>query len=138
MKKKDLFVVDSKNFNSRLIVGTGKYKNMQECAKAIKISGAEIVTVAVRRVNILDSVFLFKLPVLCSCPAIPITPSLSVSVCSIILLGNLLCKKSLASSKEGPVPKRAILSKFFVLLSSRKLFFEIFMYLFLSSRVEKS
>ncbi len=54
MKKKDLFVVDSKNFNSRLIVGTGKYKNMKECAKAIKISGAEIVTVAVRRVNILD------------------------------------------------------------------------------------
>jgi len=54
MKKKDLFVVDSKNFNSRLIVGTGKYKNMKECAKAIKISAAEIVTVAVRRVNILD------------------------------------------------------------------------------------
>ena len=54
MKKKDLFVVDSKNFNSRLIVGTGKYKNMKECAKAIKISGAEIVTVAVRRVNISD------------------------------------------------------------------------------------
>jgi len=54
MKKKDLFVVANKNFNSRLIVGTGKYKNMKECAKAIKISGAEIVTVAVRRVNILD------------------------------------------------------------------------------------
>tara|TARA_B100000886_G_scaffold337633_1_gene298771 strand:- start:509 stop:1228 length:720 start_codon:yes stop_codon:yes gene_type:complete len=35
-------------------VGTGKYRNMQECAKAIKISGAEIVTVAVRRVNITD------------------------------------------------------------------------------------
>ena len=43
-----------KKFNSRLIVGTGKYKNMSECAKAIKISGAEIVTVAVRRVNIVD------------------------------------------------------------------------------------
>ena len=54
MKKKDLFVVSKKKFNSRLIVGTGKYKNMQECAKAIKISGAEIVTVAVRRVNISD------------------------------------------------------------------------------------
>ena len=54
MIKKDLFVVSDKKFNSRLIVGTGKYKNMSECAKAIKISGAEIVTVAVRRVNISD------------------------------------------------------------------------------------
>ena len=39
---------------SRLIVGTGKYRNMTECAKAINLSGADIVTVAVRRVNILD------------------------------------------------------------------------------------
>ena len=54
MKKKDLFFVGKKKFSSRLIVGTGKYKNMSECAKAIKISGAEIVTVAVRRVNISD------------------------------------------------------------------------------------
>ncbi len=37
-----------------MIVGTGKYKNMTECAKAIEISGANIVTVAVRRVNITD------------------------------------------------------------------------------------
>jgi len=35
-------------------VGTGKYRNMPECAKAVKLSGAEIVTVAVRRVNIVD------------------------------------------------------------------------------------
>ena len=54
MKKKDYFKIAKKKFNSRLIVGTGKYKNMSECAKAIKISGAEIVTVAVRRVNIVD------------------------------------------------------------------------------------
>ena len=52
--KFDNLKIANKNFKSRLIVGTGKYNNMQECAKAIKISGAEIVTVAVRRVNILD------------------------------------------------------------------------------------
>ena len=52
--KKDTFKIANKNFSSRLIVGTGKYKNMTECAKAIKLSGAEIVTVAVRRVNISD------------------------------------------------------------------------------------
>ena len=52
--KKDKFVIAKKNFNSRLIVGTGKYRNMRECAKAIKLSGADIVTVAVRRVNIID------------------------------------------------------------------------------------
>ena len=50
----DKLIVDKKKFNSRLIVGTGKYKSMSECAKAIKLSGAEIVTVAVRRVNISD------------------------------------------------------------------------------------
>ena len=54
MNKKDKFIIGKKKFYSRLIVGTGKYKNMLECAKAIKISGAEIVTVAVRRVNITD------------------------------------------------------------------------------------
>ena len=49
---KDKLIVANKRFSSRLIVGTGKYKNMSECAKAVKLSGAEIVTVAVRRVNI--------------------------------------------------------------------------------------
>tara|TARA_B100001113_G_C21040946_1_gene592313 strand:- start:417 stop:1190 length:774 start_codon:yes stop_codon:yes gene_type:complete len=52
--KNDEFIIAKKKYSSRLIVGTGKYKNMQECAKAIEISGADIVTVAVRRVNISD------------------------------------------------------------------------------------
>ena len=52
--KKDNFIVAEKRFNSRLIVGTGKYRNMSECAKAVRLSGADIVTVAVRRVNITD------------------------------------------------------------------------------------
>ena len=51
---RDLLKISTKKFNSRLIVGTGKYKNFVECSKAIKASGAEIVTVAVRRVNISD------------------------------------------------------------------------------------
>ena len=50
----DYLKIAKKKFKSRLIVGTGKYKSMLECAKAIKFSGAEIVTVAVRRVNISD------------------------------------------------------------------------------------
>ena len=52
--KKDILRVASKSLKSRLIVGTGKYKNFSETAKAIKVSGADMVTVAVRRVNILD------------------------------------------------------------------------------------
>ena len=52
--KQDFLKIANKIFRSRLIVGTGKYKNFKECAKAIKISGADIVTVAVRRVNITD------------------------------------------------------------------------------------
>ena len=50
--KSDKLIIAKKKFNSRLIVGTGKYKSMSECAKAIELSGADIVTVAVRRVNI--------------------------------------------------------------------------------------
>ena len=52
--KKDIFKVAGKSLKSRLIVGTGKYKNFSETAKAVKSSGADMVTVAVRRVNILD------------------------------------------------------------------------------------
>jgi thiazole synthase len=52
--KKDIFKVAGKALKSRLIVGTGKYKNFIETAKAIEASGADMVTVAVRRVNILD------------------------------------------------------------------------------------
>ena len=50
----DKLLIANKKFHSRLIVGTGKYKSMTECAKAIELSGADIVTVAVRRVNISD------------------------------------------------------------------------------------
>jgi len=52
--KIDKLKIAKKRFTSRLIVGTGKYKSMSDCAKAVKISGADIVTVAVRRVNIFD------------------------------------------------------------------------------------
>ena len=52
--KKDIFKVANKILRSRLIVGTGKYRNFVETAKAVQASGADMVTVAVRRVNILD------------------------------------------------------------------------------------
>ena len=51
---KDDFIVAKKKFISRLIVGTGKYKNFKQTADAIKASGTDMVTVAVRRVNITD------------------------------------------------------------------------------------
>ena len=50
----DTWTVAGKTFRSRLIVGTGKYKDFAENAAAVEASGAEIVTVAVRRVNISD------------------------------------------------------------------------------------
>ncbi|EME71432.1 bifunctional sulfur carrier protein/thiazole synthase protein [Paramagnetospirillum caucaseum] len=52
--KADTFTVAGKTFTSRLLVGTGKYKDFEETAVAIEASGAEIVTVAVRRVNLSD------------------------------------------------------------------------------------
>ncbi len=48
----DSFIIAGKAFRSRLIVGTGKYKNGPETERAIEASGAEMVTVAVRRVNL--------------------------------------------------------------------------------------
>src|ERR1051325_1525187 len=51
---KDPFVLAGKEYHSRLIVGTGKYKDFTENRRAVEASGAEIVTVAVRRVNITD------------------------------------------------------------------------------------
>ena len=50
----DVFTIANKSFKSRLIVGTGKYKDLKQTADAVKASGADIVTVAVRRVNISD------------------------------------------------------------------------------------
>ncbi|WP_176599311.1 MULTISPECIES: sulfur carrier protein ThiS [Sphingobium] len=50
----DAWSVAGKNFTSRLIVGTGKYRNFEQNAAAVAASGAEIVTVAVRRVNVSD------------------------------------------------------------------------------------
>ncbi|GAB0147913.1 thiazole synthase [Marichromatium gracile] len=48
----DRLVIAGKEYGSRLLVGTGKYKDMDETARAIEASGAEIVTVAVRRTNL--------------------------------------------------------------------------------------
>lgn len=48
----DALVIAGKSYQSRLLVGTGKYKDLQETGEAIAASGAQIVTVAVRRTNI--------------------------------------------------------------------------------------
>jgi thiazole synthase len=50
----DKLVIQGIEFKSRLWVGTGKYKDFEETARAIEASGADVVTVAVRRVNITD------------------------------------------------------------------------------------
>ncbi|MBF0212189.1 MAG: sulfur carrier protein ThiS [Magnetococcales bacterium] len=50
----DPLVIAGRSFRSRLLVGTGKYKDFEETARAVEASGAEIVTVAVRRVNVSD------------------------------------------------------------------------------------
>src|SRR5947208_8936986 len=54
LMENDVLRIAGREFRSRLIVGTGKYKSFQEMARAHEASGAEIVTVAVRRVNLTD------------------------------------------------------------------------------------
>lgn len=51
-KHKEFMKIGDKTFHSRLIVGTGKYKDFNETRKAIEISGAEMVTLAVRRIEL--------------------------------------------------------------------------------------
>jgi thiazole synthase len=51
-KRMDPLVIAGRQFRSRLIVGTGKYRSFHETARALEASGAEMVTVAVRRVNL--------------------------------------------------------------------------------------
>lgn len=50
----DKLIIAGREFNSRLMVGTGKYADFQQMVRALEASGAEIITVAVRRVNISD------------------------------------------------------------------------------------
>src|SRR5256885_4384922 len=51
----DSWELAGRRFRSRLIIGTGKYKSYAENAAALEASGAEIVTVALRRVNVMDA-----------------------------------------------------------------------------------
>jgi len=55
VEQNDKLVIAGIEFSSRLWVGTGKYKDFDETARAIEASGSDVVTVAVRRVNITDS-----------------------------------------------------------------------------------
>ncbi|MDC1386910.1 thiazole synthase [Candidatus Thioglobus sp.] len=52
MKKDTSFTIAGRTFNSRLLVGSGKYKDLEETKLATEASGSEIITVAIRRVNI--------------------------------------------------------------------------------------
>src|SRR5712692_5260509 len=50
----DMLTIAGRQFHSRLFVGTGKYRSHQEMARCHEVSGAEVVTLAVRRVNLTD------------------------------------------------------------------------------------
>lgn len=52
MKTEDLLSINNKKYSSRLLIGTGKYKDFKETQEAIESSGSQIVTVAIRRVNV--------------------------------------------------------------------------------------
>ena len=54
-KTQDILKVANYEFSSRLIIGTGKYKSFQENKDALIASGAEMITVALRRVNVLEA-----------------------------------------------------------------------------------
>lgn len=51
---KDNLIIHNKSFNSRLILGTGKYKNIQQMSDCLRQSESEIITVAIRRLNLLN------------------------------------------------------------------------------------
>src|SRR3972149_9275818 len=49
---KDPLIIAGRTYSSRLLVGTGKYKDLEETRRAVEASGAQIITIAVRRTNI--------------------------------------------------------------------------------------
>ncbi|CAM9097695.1 unnamed protein product [Choristocarpus tenellus] len=55
MKQKDQLIIGEKKFNSRLLIGTGKYNNLKEMTDSIKSSKSNIITVAVRRFNLIKN-----------------------------------------------------------------------------------
>ena len=73
----DELIIAGRAFNSRLIVGTGKYRSFQEMARAHAASGADMVTVAVRRVNLTDRIkeslldYIYRVTKFSSCPIPP-------------------------------------------------------------------
>lgn len=71
----DTFLIGGKEFRSRLIVGSGKYKDFAETREATLASGAEMITVAVRRVNITDPTKPSLLEVLSDVPNLTILPN---------------------------------------------------------------
>ena len=52
LKTNDKLIIANRSFDSRLLVGTGKYKDFNETRAAIDASGSNIVTVAIRRINL--------------------------------------------------------------------------------------
>ena len=79
----DLLTIAGKTYASRLLIGTGKYKDFEETRDAIEASGAEIVTVALRRTNLgqnpdepnlLDFVSPERLHPFCPTPPAALTP----------------------------------------------------------------
>lgn len=71
----DTFSIGGKTFNSRLIVGSGKYRDFHETREATLAAGAEMITVAVRRVNITDPTKPSLLEVLSDIPNLTILPN---------------------------------------------------------------
>src|SRR5213594_4203859 len=63
----DMLTIAGRQFHSRLFVGTGKYRSHQEMARCHAASGAEVVTLAVRRVNLTDRSKIFILPNTAAC-----------------------------------------------------------------------
>src|SRR3546814_19578352 len=73
----DALLIAGKAYHSRLLVGTGKYKDHDETRRAIVASGAQIVTVAVRRVNIGQNAGEPNLPDVLPPDGLPILPNTS-------------------------------------------------------------
>lgn len=51
-RPKDILIIDGRPYTSRLLIGTGKYRDLEETRRAIEASGAQVVTIAIRRTNI--------------------------------------------------------------------------------------
>ena len=106
----DTLTIGGKTFRSRLMVGTGKYETPEDCIAALDASGAEIVTVAIRRLDLLTDalVLVGQHGVYCQSARQAGKPAMDIQ----IIAKSIVDAKELVSSVMGEIKRKKLEADF--------------------------